>query len=206
MCSARLNLGLKGAAVLDVGSTAGTVAAGNDSRITGALQKEQNLNDVNDKPKARQNLGLKGAAVLDVGTAAGTVAAGNDSRITGALQGEKLLSEIAAKGAASQATARTNLGINDVGSIPGAGEVGSHLFARWHSGGALGRAKLRYGDTIAGSVLASVGLVDSSTTEVSLRLSFYSNNSLANDVSGTWRCLGQMASDTITGTLFVRIA
>ena len=169
---ARQNLGLKGAAVLDVGSTAGTVAAGNDSRITGALQKEQNLNDVNDKPKARQNLGLKGAAVLDVGTAAGTVAAGNDSRITGALQGEKLLSEIAAKGAASQATARTNLGINDVGSIPGAGEVGSHLFARWHSGGALGRAKLRYGDTIAGSVLASVGLVDSSTTEVSLRLSF----------------------------------
>lgn len=203
---ARQNLGLKGAAVLDVGTTAGTVAAGDDSRITGALQKDQNLNDVSDKAKARQNLGLKGAAVLDVGTAAGTVAAGDDSRITGALQSEKLLSEIASKGATAQATARTNLGINDVGSLPGAGEVGSHLFARWHGGGAIGRQKLRYGDTVAGSVLASVGLVDSSTSETTLRLSFYSNNTFANDVSGTWRCLGQMASDTVTGTLFVRIA
>ncbi|WP_312284530.1 tail fiber domain-containing protein [Yokenella regensburgei] len=36
---ARGSLGLKGAAVLDVGTTAGTVAAGDDSRLTGALQK-----------------------------------------------------------------------------------------------------------------------------------------------------------------------
>jgi len=35
---ARDNLGLGGAAVLDVGTSAGTVAAGDDSRITGALQ------------------------------------------------------------------------------------------------------------------------------------------------------------------------
>lgn len=35
--SARTNLGLGGAAVLSVGTTAGTVAAGDDSRITGAL-------------------------------------------------------------------------------------------------------------------------------------------------------------------------
>jgi len=37
--TARTNLGLKGAAVLDVGTASGTVAAGNDSRIDGALQK-----------------------------------------------------------------------------------------------------------------------------------------------------------------------
>lgn len=36
--TARTNLGLGGAAVLNVGTGAGTVAAGNDSRITGALQ------------------------------------------------------------------------------------------------------------------------------------------------------------------------
>ncbi|MEB5958808.1 phage tail protein [Enterobacter sichuanensis] len=202
----RQNLGLKGAAVLDIGTTAGTVAAGDDSRITGALQKAQDLADVSDKAKGRQNLGLKGAAVLDVGTTAGTVAAGNDSRITGALQSEKLLSEIAARGATAQATARTNLGINDVGSIPGAGQVGSHILARWQGGGASGRSKLRYGDTIAGSVLASTGLIDRSTSESDVKLAFYSNDFFANDISGTWRCLGQMSKDDATGTLFVRIA
>jgi hypothetical protein len=36
--SARTNLGLGGAATLNVGAAAGTVAAGNDSRITGAEQ------------------------------------------------------------------------------------------------------------------------------------------------------------------------
>ncbi|MFB8182621.1 right-handed parallel beta-helix repeat-containing protein [Streptomyces sp. NPDC055966] len=36
--TARTNLGLGGAATLSVGTTAGTVAAGNDSRITGAIQ------------------------------------------------------------------------------------------------------------------------------------------------------------------------
>ncbi len=38
MSTARTNLGLGGAAVLNVGTVASTVAAGNDSRITGALQ------------------------------------------------------------------------------------------------------------------------------------------------------------------------
>lgn len=36
---ARQSLGLKGAAVLDVGKSAGTVAAGDDTRITGAVQR-----------------------------------------------------------------------------------------------------------------------------------------------------------------------
>ncbi|CNK93931.1 tail fiber repeat 2-containing protein [Yersinia frederiksenii] len=38
--------GLGGAALLNVGTTAGTVAAGNDSRITGALQKANNLSEI----------------------------------------------------------------------------------------------------------------------------------------------------------------
>ncbi|CQR04959.1 tail fiber repeat 2-containing protein [Yersinia enterocolitica] len=38
--------GLGGAALLNVGTTAGTVAAGNDNRITGALQKANNLSEI----------------------------------------------------------------------------------------------------------------------------------------------------------------
>lgn len=79
---ARTNLGLGGAAVLDVGTSTGTVAAGDDSRITGAAQKASNLSDLASAPTARTNLGLGGAAVLNVGTSAGTVTAGDDSRLT----------------------------------------------------------------------------------------------------------------------------
>lgn len=68
------------------GTTAGTYTAGNDSRITGALQSANNLSDLGSATTARTNLGLGGAATLNVGTGAGTVAAGNDSRIVGAEQ------------------------------------------------------------------------------------------------------------------------
>lgn len=49
---------LGGAALLNVGTTAGTVAAGNDSRITGALQKSANLSDLANVPTAQTNLGV----------------------------------------------------------------------------------------------------------------------------------------------------
>ncbi|MGW4493770.1 hypothetical protein [Streptomyces sp. NPDC004376] len=82
--TARMNLGLGAAAVLNVGTTAGTVAAGDDSRIAGAAQKASNLSDLANAATARTNLGLGGAAALNVGTGVGTVAAGNDSRFTDA--------------------------------------------------------------------------------------------------------------------------
>jgi len=110
--TARGNLGLGGAATLNVGTTAGTVAAGDDSRITGAAQKSANLSDLANAGTARTNLGLGGAAVLNVGTGAGTVAAGNDSRITGALQGANNLSDVA-----TPATARTNLGLGGAATL-----------------------------------------------------------------------------------------
>lgn len=65
------------AALRNVGASAGTVAAGDDPRLVGALQSAQNGNDIPNKALFRSNLGLKGAALLDVGTAAGTVAAGD---------------------------------------------------------------------------------------------------------------------------------
>ncbi|WP_052952214.1 phage tail protein [Enterobacter genomosp. O] len=66
----RKSLGLKGAAVLDVGKVAKTVAAGDDTRIVNALQKNNNLSDLPDKVLARDNLQLKTAALKDIVTSA----------------------------------------------------------------------------------------------------------------------------------------
>lgn len=72
----RKNIGLKGAAVLDVGTAANTVAAGDDSRIVNALQKGNDLSDVVDKRQARVNLELKSGATADVQTSKDDVTAG----------------------------------------------------------------------------------------------------------------------------------
>ncbi|MBX4778234.1 phage tail protein [Klebsiella sp. CVUAS 10191.3] len=55
---ARENLGLGNSATRDVGTTEGTVAAGDDLRIAGALQKENNLSDLSDTSEALKALGL----------------------------------------------------------------------------------------------------------------------------------------------------
>ncbi|HHH2003214.1 TPA: hypothetical protein ACPZF7_000890 [Yersinia enterocolitica] len=69
--TARTNLGLKGAAVLDVGTTEGTVAAGNDNRIINAVQS---TNTAISLPGSLTTTGtLKGATV----TATGNVTAGD---------------------------------------------------------------------------------------------------------------------------------
>ena len=63
--TARTNLGLGNSATRAVGTTAGTVAAGDDSRITGALQKDQNLAGLTNLAIARGNLGLGAMATKD---------------------------------------------------------------------------------------------------------------------------------------------
>lgn len=74
----RQNIGVKGSALLDVGTTAGTVAAGNDSRIVNALQS---TNTAINLPGSLTTAGtLKGSAV----TAAGNVASGNGAAWMGA--------------------------------------------------------------------------------------------------------------------------
>jgi hypothetical protein len=58
----RANLALGNSATRNVGAAAGAVAAGDDSRITGAAQKSANLSDLADKTAARGNLGLAAVA------------------------------------------------------------------------------------------------------------------------------------------------
>lgn len=60
---ARQNLQLGDSSTKNTGTTANTVAAGDDARITGAMQKSQNGADIQDVAKFLQNLGLEGIQV-----------------------------------------------------------------------------------------------------------------------------------------------
>lgn len=80
--ASRASLGLGTGATANIGSGAGSVAAGNDSRITGALQATSNLSDLASASAARAGLGLGNAATRNTGAAPGTVAAGDDIRFT----------------------------------------------------------------------------------------------------------------------------
>ncbi|MFY7242707.1 phage tail protein [Enterobacter cloacae complex sp. SHL006] len=56
---ARQNLELGDSSTRNVGTTAGTVASGDDARLTGAMQKNQNGGDIPDVAKFLQNLNLE---------------------------------------------------------------------------------------------------------------------------------------------------
>ncbi|ELC8786945.1 phage tail protein [Salmonella enterica] len=56
---AREHMGLGNSATRNVGTTPGTVAAGDDSRITGAMQKNQNGADIPDKAAFIEHIGMK---------------------------------------------------------------------------------------------------------------------------------------------------
>ncbi|EKD7535220.1 tail fiber protein [Salmonella enterica] len=85
---ARAALGLGDVATRYIGTRPGTVAAGNDARIIGAIQKDQNGADIPNKPAFVQNLGLTEAvnralnAVQKTGdTMTGSLFLKNDGRM-----------------------------------------------------------------------------------------------------------------------------
>lgn len=134
LVTARSNLGLGNSAVLNVGTSASTVAAGDDSRILNALQKGLNLADVTSPSSARTNLGLGTAATFSTvplangGTGATTAAAARTNLGLGTaaqqnsgtfLQSANNLSDLA-----SVVTSLGNLGLTGtVGAIFGNSEV-----------------------------------------------------------------------------------
>lgn len=69
--TSRDNLGLGDSATLDVGTTSGTVAAGDDSRLSDARTPTAHTHTMSDVTDAGDS------STLDVGTGSGTVAAGN---------------------------------------------------------------------------------------------------------------------------------
>lgn len=77
---AALNLSFGNSASRNVGTTSGTVAAGDDSRIVGAMQRSANGSDIPDKQAFRNALQLGDSATKTIGQTAGTVAAGDDPR------------------------------------------------------------------------------------------------------------------------------
>ncbi|MDM8773842.1 phage tail protein [Klebsiella variicola] len=84
---ARDNLELGNSATRDVGTEAGTVAAGDDSRIDGALQKEKNLSDLSNPSEALKSLGLDSdgdvyKAIVDAIFYVGIVISGEQSPAT----------------------------------------------------------------------------------------------------------------------------
>ncbi|EPL9886940.1 phage tail protein [Klebsiella pneumoniae] len=87
LCEARENLGLGNSATRNVGAEVGTVAAGDDSRINGALQKEKNLSDLSNPSEALKSLGLDSdgvgyKAIVDAIFYVGIIISGEQSPAT----------------------------------------------------------------------------------------------------------------------------
>lgn len=81
--AARTELGLGDAATKNTGTTAGTVAAGDDSRITGAVQTTRTIT-AGTGLTGGGDLSANRTLAVSYGTTAGTAAQGNDARLSDA--------------------------------------------------------------------------------------------------------------------------
>ncbi|CNI87939.1 hypothetical protein [Yersinia intermedia] len=176
--TARTNLGLKGAAVLDVGSIANTVAAGNDTRIVNAVQS---TNAAITLPGSLTTAGtVTGGGISSIGAVyAGNTAAwlAADGNVYGSVWGGYLSTYIA--NVIAQAR------------VPDTYGIGSYAFAINSTN--VGNA-VNPGDVKAGSELKWNNVAN------------YNNGQTL--LTGTWRCQGFAAvNDGLTrNTLWMRIS
>jgi|TARA_R100000482_G_scaffold56309_2_gene20192 hypothetical protein len=116
----RTTLGLGTAATKDTGTASGTVAAGDDSRITSALNKNSNLSDLPNASASRTNLGLGDSAVLDVGTVANRVLQLDSNGKIPAVDGSQLTSISVPTSQIESAVSKYNRGTDNkhLGAFP----------------------------------------------------------------------------------------
>lgn len=153
-------LKLKAAAFLDVGTAAGTVAAGNDSRLT-ALRSAA-FRDVGTAPGTvaaaddSRLTSLKSAAFRDVGTTSGTVMAGDDSRVASA--GAAAAGALPASGGVSTGlqTFQAGIAVSGPSGFFGAAPVGKPVITGSRGAETDAAASLR-------AALVALGLVTDST-------------------------------------------
>lgn len=172
---------LRGAAFLDVGTAANTVAAGNDSRIVNALQKGNNLSDVSDKATSRTS--------LELGTA--------DNVTFGTFKSNSSVEAVTFVRAATQfqigSDGRTNLSAGSL--LLGGTQAGQRSIALAKTdGGALG---MLYGDTTTEAVALFNGTVTSSQV---ILAKDYSQISSPGGISVTLRTTGTTLNGDVAVT------
>ena len=140
---ARNSLGLKGAAVLDVGDKKNSVAVGDDRRLNNALQKGNNLSELTNTDKARGNLGLGSLAAQNADNV--HITGGEITTTKGMTVGENLITEgtdfIRKKGIS--ADKNRNLNITRGLYLQGKEDQYADIIFRVHSGGQDGLFSLR---------------------------------------------------------------
>ena len=199
--TARTNLGLGDSATKNTGTTAGTVAAGDDSRITGAVQTSLNLSDLNNAATARTNLGLGTAATTsssDYATAAqGTTA---DTAVQparsisttaplsggGDLSANRTLSVSAASDTASgvvelATSAETITGADTARAVTPAGLAAAASAGAW-AGGGLPASR----NTTASGAYATAGYASPGMTFYSYMTNWIANGNVINYWPVVW--------------------
>ena len=155
--TARNNLGLGGSAVLDVGAIVGTVAAGDDTRLSDArtpTPHNQALSTIT---------GTGNAAALDVGTVAGTVAAGDDTRLSDARTPSSTLDHdaskittgelVALRGGTGLTSISTLLNLNTTKADVGLSAVENTALTTWAGSGSITTVGAITGGTWGGTAI-----------------------------------------------------